>query len=251
MIYSTDLTKIKHHLALTSSSTVADMMLPHLLRHGIKVFHFNRHYEDGSLIRLSTDAKWNENYFAKGYVNKRKKVPAEYLTKSVNYFVWLTKDWPEMLTDAAVNFDIANGISIVEKCNGYIDNFCFGSTVSNTSIVNFYLNNLDLLQRYGCDFRDRAYQLFNSYEKQKIIIPESKIVIPSVHCTDIEIAKLSDREKQCVVLLISGKRIKEIAIELGLSPRTIESYLNNLKVKLNCRDKVELVIKLREIFTIR
>jgi LuxR family transcriptional regulator, quorum-sensing system regulator SolR len=251
MIYSTDTQKLKNHLMQTSSPAVAAIMLPQLSKHGIKVFHFNRHYEDGSFIRLSTDPKWNEHYFAKGYINKRKKVPVEYLVNPINYFVWLTKDWPEMLTDAAVNFDIANGISIVEKCDGYIDNFCFGSTVNNTSIVNFYMNNLDLLQRCGFDFRDKASALLTTFEKDKIIIPEMKTAAVHSNCSNIETPglNLTTRERDCAVQLMMGKRIKEIARQLNLSPRTVESYVNNMKTKLDCRDKMELTIKLREIFT--
>ena len=253
MIYSTDLSKLRSHLTLTSASTVAALMLPLLAKHGIKVFHFNRHYDDGSCIRLSSDAKWNEHYFEKGYINKRKKVPAVYLSKPLGYFIWLTKDWPEMLTDAAVNFDIANGISIVENCSGYVDNFCFGSTASNTAIINFYLNNLDILYGYCNDFRDRASHLLKACEHNKIIIPASLPCNNANHpdYKEITIVNLSARERQCAMLLISGKRIKEIALELGLSSRTIESYVNNLKNKLNCRDKVALVIRLTAMFALR
>jgi LuxR family quorum-sensing system transcriptional regulator SolR len=253
MIYSTDLPNLRSHITLTSASTVTAMMLPKLAKHGIKVFHFNRHYEDGSCIRLSSDAKWNEHYFEKGYINKPKKVPAVYLSKPLGYFIWLTKDWPEMLTDAAVNFDIANGISIVEKCYGYVDNYCFGSTVSNTAIINFYLNNLDILLGYCYDFRDRASHLLHACEHNKIIIPQLHVPNNVGHpdYLPISIASLSTRERQCAMLLLSGKRIKEIAVELGLSARTIESYINNLKNKLNCRDKVALVIRLSAMFAMR
>ncbi|MBX3708745.1 MAG: hypothetical protein KIT56_05735 [Gammaproteobacteria bacterium] len=46
-------------------------------------------------------------------------MPAKYLDKPINYFIWLTNHWPEMLTDYASNFDTANGISIAEKNNKY------------------------------------------------------------------------------------------------------------------------------------
>jgi len=60
--------------------------------------------------------------------------------------------------------------------------------------------------------------------------------------------KLTKRELDCAKLLVNGGRIKEIAAAIHLSPRTVETHLNNLKIKLNCRDKVELIIKLKDTF---
>jgi DNA-binding CsgD family transcriptional regulator len=42
---------------------------------------------------------------------------------------------------------------------------------------------------------------------------------------------MSKREMECLSLLSKGKRAKEIASFFSLSPRTVESYLNNVKIK--------------------
>lgn len=246
MILSTDLNKLKYHLALTSSPVVAEIMHPKLQKHGIKVFNFVRQYDDGSIIRLSSDGVWNEHYFWKGYINKRNKVPAEYLAKPLNYFIWLTEHWPEMLSDYAVNFDTGNGITIAEKFDRCVDFFCFGGYANNKSIINFYLNHLDLLQKYGHEFRERADSLLNEYEQDRIIIPSHVIYIDgSTHCTTRnQPFILTNREHDCAMQLILGKKIKEIAKALNLSPRTVETHINNLKAKLNCRNKLDLAIKL-------
>jgi DNA-binding CsgD family transcriptional regulator len=49
--------------------------------------------------------------------------------------------------------------------------------------------------------------------------------------TDIE-ERLTRRELECFFHVIQGKTAKQIARELQLSPRTIESYLDNMKIKL-------------------
>jgi DNA-binding CsgD family transcriptional regulator len=49
------------------------------------------------------------------------------------------------------------------------------------------------------------------------------------------------REAECMVWLLKGKTIRRVAMELGLSPRTVEFYLKNMKAKLNCQTKFELV----------
>jgi DNA-binding CsgD family transcriptional regulator len=52
---------------------------------------------------------------------------------------------------------------------------------------------------------------------------------------------LTYREAQCIQLMLQGLTMKLIGHTLDLSPRTIEYYLNNVKQKLNCRNKKELI----------
>lgn len=54
------------------------------------------------------------------------------------------------------------------------------------------------------------------------------------------------RESECLVLLTTGQTIKETAATLKLSPRTVEFYLKNIKEKLQCRTKIELLEKIQD-----
>jgi len=49
------------------------------------------------------------------------------------------------------------------------------------------------------------------------------------------------REKDCLGYLVYGLTTKEIAFELGISPRTVEFYLNNIKDKMGCYCKSQLL----------
>lgn len=62
-----------------------------------------------------------------------------------------------------------------------------------------------------------------------------------------KLVNLSEREKDCLRYLIEGKTAKETACLLNLSHRTIEYYFENLKDKLNCVTKREL-IKIARLF---
>lgn len=53
---------------------------------------------------------------------------------------------------------------------------------------------------------------------------------------------LSNRERECLKLLIQGKTAKETALILSLSYRTIEAYFENIKNKLDCSSKRDLLI---------
>jgi DNA-binding CsgD family transcriptional regulator len=49
------------------------------------------------------------------------------------------------------------------------------------------------------------------------------------------------REAECMVLLLKGKTINSVATILELSPRTVEYYIKNMKTKVGCRTKFELI----------
>lgn len=49
------------------------------------------------------------------------------------------------------------------------------------------------------------------------------------------------REAECMLILIKGKTIAKTAETLNLSPRTIEFYIKNMKSKIGCRTKFELI----------
>jgi DNA-binding NarL/FixJ family response regulator len=52
---------------------------------------------------------------------------------------------------------------------------------------------------------------------------------------------LSDREYQVMYMIVSGKRVKDIALELKLSSRTIYTYRTRVLQKLNLKNDTELL----------
>lgn len=59
--------------------------------------------------------------------------------------------------------------------------------------------------------------------------------------------KLTDRQHQCISLLLQGKTNNQVAEALKLSPRTIESYIENIKNKLGCNSKSMLIEKILDL----
>ncbi|MFA6038191.1 MAG: PAS and helix-turn-helix domain-containing protein [Legionellales bacterium] len=52
---------------------------------------------------------------------------------------------------------------------------------------------------------------------------------------------LSKRQHECLFLLLKGKTAKEIGKQLDLSARTVESYIDQIKLKFNVYTKSELI----------
>ncbi|MFC1920193.1 response regulator [Chloroflexota bacterium] len=53
--------------------------------------------------------------------------------------------------------------------------------------------------------------------------------------------RLTDREREVLKLVAEGKTIREIAVMLFVSPKTIESYKTSMMNKLNIHGKTELI----------
>lgn len=53
--------------------------------------------------------------------------------------------------------------------------------------------------------------------------------------------KLSKQQLKCLKLLLRGNTYHRISQELSLSPRTVESYINEIKVKMNCHKKSQII----------
>lgn len=67
----------------------------------------------------------------------------------------------------------------------------------------------------------------------------------SIEYTELKIngnyVSLSRREMQTLAAIYNGMTIKEIAVHLDLSPRTVEDYYGSLKTKLSCNSKKRLM----------
>ncbi len=55
------------------------------------------------------------------------------------------------------------------------------------------------------------------------------------------VASLSERERQILIQVVSGLTNKQIARELGLSPRTVEAHRANLSAKLEIHSLAQLI----------
>lgn len=53
--------------------------------------------------------------------------------------------------------------------------------------------------------------------------------------------KLTDREYQVLQMIVGGRTLKEIAYELGLSPKTISTFRARIMEKLHLNNSVELI----------
>ncbi|WP_433018984.1 response regulator [Kribbella sp. CA-294648] len=57
---------------------------------------------------------------------------------------------------------------------------------------------------------------------------------------------LTEREHDLLAELVRGRTNEEIALRLGLTPKTVRNYVSNILAKLHARDRTHLVVIARE-----
>ena len=152
---------------------------------------------------------------------------------------------------------------------GFVEIFGFIGE-SGSPIEKIYLNHSNLLKAFAGYFKKEMQPIIRQMEEDSISLADLKgrdffADAPSFYPTIDSAAyraflgdcgmrsqlkkveSLSKRERQCLKLFLLGKSAKETAIDLSLSPRTIEFYFENIKNKLACRDKASVFSFGREL----
>lgn len=71
--------------------------------------------------------------------------------------------------------------------------------------------------------------------------------LSEVSLADIKAFKFSTRETQCLIHLLKGKTMREISEILHISLKTVGTYIERLKSKLNCSTRSALISKAIEL----
>lgn len=133
--------------------------------------------------------------------------------------------------------------------------------VISTGNTNFYLEaakspNHDIIQyfNYKTPLKSRAGKIIGVFGIS-IPVMDADSMAKAVNETAMLINKqlnktkpgpqllLSKQQKYCLCYLVRGMTYKQIAAKLQLSSKTVEHYLNRVKVKMNCKSRADLVEK--------
>lgn len=239
------------------ADSVSDMVYPFVDELKITFFSHVRVWHTGIFKSLMTETSLSRFYIEQKY-------PIRFsLGKSIllNSGCYLLQHLPDISSQQNLNliremFNLDHFIYLVDKQTKWDDLFILATTPENEVFVNLVFNNLDFikqgLHRYKYNARELlekspgvsySSDCFIEHEKQcqyKIQmgrISLQKILMP---LNDREVS-ISRQEYHCLGLLIQNHSIKEIAQLMNLSPRTVETYLNNLKNKLHCQNNSELL----------
>lgn len=220
----------------------------------ISFLGYRRFYRNGKLFCFFNDDRWIDYSF-----NTERWRSLSFQTRLKNgispgkslYFIWPKHPDPsDPVYCALYEFNLWNGIIVLRAFEDCIESFAFCSKNKEIDVTDLYLNHTELLERYILYFKDKAHPLLHPNTQELLIDcpiewPTSSLESPHLlrfkDATPIDKYPLryngdticiTKQEINSLALLSHGKKIKEIANSLNLSPRTVEYYLGNIKRKL-------------------
>ena len=249
--------ELKDHISLTSSKDVSAISSPVLDDIGVTYFNYIKiHHNDCSRELLTSNAEWIEHFYKNALYNSIGAIDVEHLLPR-GYFLWSELNMKDNIyTQGRESFNIDNGISFVIKRPDVTYLYIFASTRDNYSINNFYTRNIDLFKRFILYFNDRGSGLIKAAAENRIFLPEKQIVNPSKVCrhtvTELDRQSFYDKTKvekyyllsysddyyltnkqaECSAYLMAGASAKQCARAMGISNRTVEGYIVDIKNKV-------------------
>lgn len=252
-------------LFIDSASKIDEICSP-IKKLGVTSFVYLKNFNDGSQINFSNDSIWIENYYKfKLYENSLfENHPCTYRT---GVFLWHHINYFQFVRHKQNHSKFANGITIIENKSNSCEFFSFFGNIKDNWLINFYINNLSIFKKFILYFKYIFNDTLKKAEQNKIVIPRSwnhivfreqktlytmqdKIsklekIIDKELSKNVDYYKLSIREKEIIKQLEQGRTSKEIGKFLGISYRTVEKHLENIKLKFNCNTRSKIISKCR------
>ncbi len=257
---------ISQHPIITHSQDIAQICKPlHAL--GISYFAHVRIDKENNFTGIGNGPAFSENYFRKQYYNAD--IHLEKTNRFGKYIIWddiKRYGKSDQMYRDGLEFGVNHVFTMVGEKNESGSNYYhFASNSSSQAFNHNYLANLDLLELFISHFNNsikqsselsRAFELkFNindnyaaylvkpEYQEQRLNFIRDLKLLPSPF-NAITLDDFPPQQSKCLKLLLEGKTAKEIANNLNLSRRTVEHYIQAIRKKLNCKNKIELFHKI-------
>lgn len=246
------------HLSVINGNDTREICEPLFKSSDISFFIYCRFYEDGTVMSFPSNTEWHKHFMSKEYFSSR-------LRMNEGIHLWASqKTYTQAVIDAREDFNIDNKFEIVEPGKGYYDVFGFASPKDQVGIIDYYLNNVDYLKKFGLYFKNCAEPLITEAQKPEnrinlrhqiigaqaveVLTPEKPVIdfmrnrIRHYYLNNKNKADLylTSREMQVLLYTIQQRSAAEIGQQLNLSPKTVESYLASVKRKLDCETRAQL-----------
>lgn len=157
------------------------------------------------------------------------------------------------------DYNLWHGFQITYRREEYCEMFSFTFNKQSDDKSSFYIQNIPILLKFISFFKSQAIDLIECNNKSNLAIFPEKFSTEFIDNNNsyqflLDINKslilkdtfgnsinLTHRESECLKIFVKNRTSKEIALTLGISPRTAELHIQNIKRKLGINYKSQLV----------
>lgn len=239
------------HIIRETQTAINELCAPLFAKLDLNYFHYIRLYKDGTMTNLLSRYDWHECFYTNQFRTTVPLVNPEIKFGQYNVCLWRGTVSDHALATARneTNLDHPINITVVQK--DYFECFAFGARAGNDAVINTYFNNIELLLNYTRSFKEQAADLIKVSVANKFLLPQAQHAKNLTILDNLDTAltlvgnygvvKVTFKELEALRWLCKGLSLNEIAKKVRRSARTVEMHLNNLKDKLGCRKKAELI----------
>jgi len=250
-------------------------ILPLLKLFDIKTLGYRKFYLDGTSFGFSNNDVltkfWQEKFDKKIIPNYANEVSSVVNREKMHFFRMGIPDPQNLFLSCMYDLNIWNTLSFYRKSPDGVEGFYFASTKENQKIIESYLNNMNLFDRFSLYFKNKISDIMSEADMKNAssltVSPKSFILnntgedakkfslqdqrikdfieLTPLHKFYLNIkgqeVSLSGQEFKCLALLSRGKSAKEVGSILNISSRTVEGYLENIKNKTKVCSRSRLI----------
>ena len=224
---------------------------PFLQQHGLNYFQYASVFQDDTTTALATHPDFIQARF-----RRERRILSHIDTTQIDQhaYIFLWNDClPKDDTDMAREFGIDNGLCFIERFPDHYNLIAFGTPLGRSHANSYYLNNLSKLWGFAKQFTAQASPFLDVAYAKRMAVPEQnndvnrhQLFLERQHAmtafyNGIHVS-LSAMEYKCLELVARSMTMKGSAELLGISARTVETYLNRVKSKAGLATKQDLVV---------
>lgn len=242
-----------------------DVCTPLFENSPISAFVYMEHFNESDFLYLSTDLNWAQEYLARPTMP----LANQYLISQANRqqqavsYLGATQESGDPVFSKLWYMGYMSFLNIYKKSNNRIKLWSFVSDDPTNSFT-FLKNENEIIENFILYFEEKAKAFIpeksQTLSSTKLITPmdmnlfnekeintQKRQFLESIKFNKITIDHegrsiiLSIREWECLKSFSSGYNTKEIAEHFDISPRTVEKYFVNIRLKTGICSKSEMI----------
>lgn len=256
-----------------SCEAVKKITKPLLKNLPVNTFVYARFYPNGKRLSLSNSEAFLDHHVDKDtYMdgaekrNYFKSVPTPQIAENLNSMIRIAdvnalimttnsamKDfYLQMLEDTSRFLNLQAAYSILIAKPNYYEEFIFFADNKHRRAYETFMSNHDVLQHFRFYFLEKAYHLIRQTKildetpfDNETVFQNNKDALEAMKTqkffidTDASIY-LTKREAHCAHLITRNFNAREISEQMKISQRTVEEYIQNIKLKSQILNKSKL-----------